>query len=149
MDSEAHPWEPRPGVTETLNLRKEPLLDETDVQSASVRTNAQNNLEVAVVLTPAGTRRFAEATRQYAGRQLAMLVDGQVRMAPRVHEPITGSECVIAGVFTPAEAEGLAAAIRGQPTPRPRDGADNPPQDPSMLEAIEADSTHAMKEKNK
>lgn len=45
-------------------------------------------LLLAVRLSPEGRRRLAEVTAVAEGRRLAVVVDGEVVAAPRIHEPI-------------------------------------------------------------
>jgi preprotein translocase subunit SecD len=76
---------------------------------------------VTIKFDAAGTREFTSVTSQYAPggsrnpnpntyRQLAIVLDGQVRSAPVIREPIVGGRAEISGRFTLAEATLLANA---------------------------------------
>ncbi|MDW8305701.1 MAG: protein translocase subunit SecD [Leptospiraceae bacterium] len=77
----------------------------------------QNTVEFE--LTNEGRKRFAEITSKNRGRLLAILIDGVVRSAPRINEPITGGRARITGSFTPQEAKDLALIIREGALPVP------------------------------
>jgi hypothetical protein len=66
---------------------------------------------VSFVLTPEGSARFSELTRENTGRRLAILVDGKVVSAPVVRAEIAGGQGQISGRFTPIETEALARQI--------------------------------------
>lgn len=76
------------------------------------------SLFVELVLTPDGARRFEALTRRVAGQRVALLLDGHVRMAPVVQEPITGGRVSLAmdARTTRDEAEALAISLPTQHT---------------------------------
>src|SRR5690606_7434179 len=51
-----------------------------------------------------GADLFARITQENVGRQLAIVLDGELYSAPRINEPITGGNAVISGDFTLGEA---------------------------------------------
>jgi preprotein translocase subunit SecD len=53
--------------------------------------------------------------RANVGRRVAIVVDGEVVSAPRVNPGITGTEFMIYGAFTKAEAQRIAADLSSQP----------------------------------
>lgn len=63
---------------------------------------------IAFRLTHEGAERFATVTRQYQGRQLAILLDGKVLSAPVIKDPITTGTGTITGRFTLEEASDLS-----------------------------------------
>ena len=79
-----------------------------------VKDQAQSHPEVVLTFTDAGKIRFAEATRRHIGRQLAIIVDGQIVTAPLVREEITGGVAVVAGAFTVQEAHVIVDKIYGR-----------------------------------
>ncbi len=97
--------------TETLNVEKKVLLDQTALKSAVVSKSRQDYWQVDFSLTPDGTERFAEITGQNIGKQLAIVIDGQLITAPTIQSPITGGKGQITGNFTGQEAKDLAAKI--------------------------------------
>jgi SecD/SecF fusion protein len=59
-----------------------------------------------------GAEKFAEITRNNVGRQLAIVLDGELQSAPRINEPILGGNCEISGDFDLREAYDLANVLR-------------------------------------
>ncbi|MBU0491403.1 MAG: hypothetical protein KKA73_28345 [Chloroflexi bacterium] len=86
------------------------ILTDEDVQQAAAATQ-DGQWHVRVVLTPAGAAKLADYTQDNVGHYLVIARDGAVISAPRVNAPIAGGEAVIAGRFTAAEAQLLAAQL--------------------------------------
>lgn len=70
-------------------------------------------------LTNEGRKKFADITRANTGRQLAILIDGRIRSAPSINEPITGGRARISGSFSQQEAKDLALIIKEGALPVP------------------------------
>jgi preprotein translocase subunit SecD len=68
---------------------------------------------VAITFNDAGASRMTIATAGHVGRPLAILIDGEVVMAPVLRSPITAS-AVISGDFMRAEAERIVSGIVGR-----------------------------------
>ena len=97
---------------ETLNVRKEVLLDQSAVSSATVQTQAPSQAPmIEVVLTAAGQKAFADITRRTVGKRLAIVVDGKLLVAPRIEAEIPGGRALITGAFSMREASELAGKI--------------------------------------
>lgn len=64
-----------------------------------------------------GTRLFAEATGENVGHALAIILDGEVMMAPIIREPILGGAGQISGNFTTQSAGDLALLLRAGALP--------------------------------
>ncbi|HVR35349.1 MAG TPA: hypothetical protein VMS21_05805 [Methylomirabilota bacterium] len=62
-------------------------------------------------LNPEGARLFAELTQANVGRQLAILLNGEVYSAPLITGPITGGQVSITGQFTHEDASDLATLL--------------------------------------
>ncbi|MEJ2081112.1 MAG: protein translocase subunit SecD [Acidobacteriota bacterium] len=73
--------------------------------------------EVEFFLNSEGVRRFSEATADNVGNQLAIVLDGVVRSAPRIDSRIDTEAARITGSFTPEEAEDLALVLRSGALP--------------------------------
>lgn len=92
-------------VEERLHVLKQRLLDRSSLKSAVVQKNPLTGAaEIQIAFTASGTKRFAEVTRQNAGKRLAIVIDGRVYSAPRVLGEIAGGKAVIAGSFSEQEA---------------------------------------------
>ncbi len=79
-----------------------------------VEDNGSTIPVVSFVLTEAGTKKFAEATKTAAskGWTLGIYYDGEFISVPTVEEPITGGSGVINGFASIDEAKNLASNIR-------------------------------------
>jgi preprotein translocase subunit SecD len=97
---------------EVLFVQKTALLDQTDLKSATVSTNAQMSTpQIDISFTDKGTKRFAEVTRQNIGKRLAIIIGGQIYSAPHIQAEITSGDGQITGSFSEQEAQDLAAKI--------------------------------------
>ncbi|MGH7294527.1 MAG: SecDF P1 head subdomain-containing protein, partial [Polyangiaceae bacterium] len=103
----------------SLVLTGDVVVGTADVTDAYARVDEQgmNAPYVAVTLSDAGGRRFADVTEQWVNRRLAILVDGHVDSAPVVKSRIAGGRLSITmGAGDPdqqlADARRLAASLR-------------------------------------
>lgn len=81
-------------------------------KAAVVRDSLTDQPRVSITLDEAGRLRFAELTRTNIDRQIAVLLDGKLLMAPVVREPITGGKCEITGSDFAQTATVLAASLQ-------------------------------------
>ncbi|MBN1403657.1 MAG: protein translocase subunit SecD [Opitutales bacterium] len=96
-----------------------PEMTGKSVDSASAAIGQFGGNMVNMQFTSEGSKRFADITRRIAEEnersgtqgQLAIVLDGQLRSAPRVSEPITGGSAQITGSFTQREAIDLANVL--------------------------------------
>ncbi len=58
-----------------------------------------------------GGKAFGDLTTANSGKQMAILMDGEILSAPNINEPITGGSCEISGSFTRESATALASAL--------------------------------------
>jgi preprotein translocase subunit SecD len=68
---------------------------------------------VSVTFNTDGAAKMFRASQSHIGQPLAILVDGEVVIAPVVRSPITTS-AIITGNYTRAEAERIVAGILGR-----------------------------------
>ncbi len=73
-------------------IQKRSLLTGAELTRAEVSAdpNATGNWQVAIEFSPEGARRFGEVTEQNVGKQLAIVLDGNVYSDPRINERIPG-----------------------------------------------------------
>ncbi|GEL25683.1 hypothetical protein PSU4_46370 [Pseudonocardia sulfidoxydans NBRC 16205] len=88
-------------------------LDGSHVASAEA-TNESGTWAVQVGLTPAGATAFADLSGRNVGKQLAIVVDGDLVSAPIIQAPITGGAVQISGDFDRTAATRLADRIMGR-----------------------------------
>jgi len=83
------------------------------VKSATVGQDpTTGKIEVNVTMDAAGTKTWADYTTSHVNQQVAIVLDGVVKSAPSVNEPITGGQTAISGSFTPDEAKSLATVLQ-------------------------------------
>jgi preprotein translocase subunit SecD/SecD/SecF fusion protein len=99
-----------------------PFMTGEVVKSAGVSQNSQTGqIEVNITMNAEGSKTWAEATTRMApiskggtsptGEQVAIVLDGVVKSAPSVNEPITGGQTAISGKFTAEEAKNLKTVL--------------------------------------
>jgi preprotein translocase subunit SecD len=87
----------------------------TDAQA----TFQDNQPVVSFKFDAAGSRRFADATRENVGKPFAIVLDSKVISAPVIREPIVGGSGIISGSFTVQSASELALLLRAGALPAP------------------------------
>lgn len=109
------------GKTAMLEFKDEEgntLLTGTDLKDAQAAMNQQNNqCVVNLEFSDEGSKKFADATLKNVGRQIAILLDGEVLTNPVVREPIMGGRAEISGQRDLEEAQHLAVLLRSGALP--------------------------------
>jgi preprotein translocase subunit SecD len=95
---------------ERFYLHDEVLVDQSDVESASVVDN-RGHSAVELVLTSVGTKKFEKLTEGNVGKQCGMILNGQLVSAPRIMGPIRSGRAIIMSDFTEAEARRIAEGL--------------------------------------
>ncbi|NTU70799.1 MAG: protein translocase subunit SecD [Coriobacteriia bacterium] len=89
------------------------IMNGSVVKSASVGQDpTTGKIEVNLVMDAEGTKTWADFTTANVRKQIAIVLDGVVKSAPVVNEPITGGQTAISGTFTADEAKALAAVLQ-------------------------------------
>jgi protein-export membrane protein SecD len=78
-----------------------------------------NQAIVTLDLTSEGATQFADVTRGHVNERLAIVLDGIVRMAPNIRQPITTGSAQIEGFDTVQEARDIAIVLRAGALPAP------------------------------
>jgi preprotein translocase subunit SecD len=109
---------PAPGLKEAdsadgskIYLYDEIIVNNSDIAHAEVKP--QHNgpyFQVWVTLTPAGAQRMHDTTMKNIGKPMAILIDGEVIMAPVIRDALS-EYAVIDGRLTEREAERIVAGI--------------------------------------
>lgn len=88
--------------------------DVADAEGGAIQTSASSGRQyvVSLNLTDAGKEKFAAATEENVGKQIAIVYDGEIISAPTVNEAITGGQAQIDGMESVEEAQNLASYIR-------------------------------------
>jgi hypothetical protein len=109
---------PAPGLREAkvedsgrfIYLHQEVVVSNDDIAEARIVSISASQYNVSVTLNKTGADKMQAATSGHIGRLLAILLDGQVVMAPVIRSPIEGS-AVITGNLTKAQAERIVNGI--------------------------------------
>lgn len=81
------------------------ILTGSDVSNASVYVNNNGEPVITLKLNSSGTEKFAEATKTYLGKKIAIEMDGEVLTAPTVQSVISDGQATITGSSSLAEAK--------------------------------------------
>lgn len=99
------------GTDRVIYLHSDIVVTNGDIsQSRVLPGNGPARFWVGVEFSQAGAEKMRRATASHVGQPLAILIDGDVVLAPVLRVPITGS-AVISGDFTRDEAERIAKGI--------------------------------------
>jgi hypothetical protein len=109
---------PAPGLREakvdgsgrSIYLHQEVVVSNGDIAEARIVPIGASHYNVSVTLNKTGADKIHAATSGHIGRLVAILLDGQVVMAPVIRSPIEGS-AVITGNLTKAQAERIVNGI--------------------------------------
>ena len=92
--------------------------DVADAQGGAIQNQSTSAKEYVVSLTltsdgdNSGKEKFAEATKNNVGKQIAIVYDNNIISAPNVNEEISGGKAQISGMSDLEEAQNLASYIR-------------------------------------
>jgi preprotein translocase subunit SecD len=97
----------------SLILGTDVLLDNSDIDKASVELDFKSKPSIMIQMTDEGARRFADITAQNVDQRIAIVVDGQIFAAPMVREPIRGgrAQVTLPKETTAQDAAALTAGI--------------------------------------
>lgn len=99
------------GSEQPLYLRQEVIVTNSDIASARVLPgNAPGQYAIEVEFSASGAARMRQATAGHIGKHVAILIDGQVVMAPLLRSPISTS-ALVTGSFTKAGAERIVKGV--------------------------------------
>jgi len=89
------------------------VLDGTVITSARVNYNNYTSAaEVSMTMNSTGAAKWEVITEQNIGKQIAIVMDGQVYSYPNVQNKISGGSSQITGHFTQEEADDLATVLK-------------------------------------
>ena len=78
---------------------------------ASAGYDSNGRIVVSMAFTTQGQAEFAKLTSENVGKQLAIVLDGEMKSAPRINSAIEG-DAVIEGIDTLAEAQDIALVLQ-------------------------------------
>ena len=117
--------------TENLLVKKRPELTGSSISRAMAQRDNMGRPDIEFTLNAKGAEKFAEVTREHVNQRMAIVLDGDVRSAPRIEEPIETGSGRITGQFTYDEALDLANVLEN-PLRAPLDLEASSQVDPTM-----------------
>jgi len=97
--------------TRSVYLHAEDVATNSDISRAYIiQVDHSSQYSVGIEFNPSGTEKIGAATAKHIGKPVAILLDGQVVMAPVVRAQI-GESAVITGDFSRTEAEKIVKGI--------------------------------------
>jgi preprotein translocase subunit SecD len=100
---------PVKGSEKKVHIHYATVVTNGDLLKARV-VEISGRYEVGVTLTPPGAEKMTDATSRHLRRPLAIILDGEVVAVQTVRQAL-GSEIVISGDFTQAEATRIADGL--------------------------------------
>ena len=95
------------------HVGKGPALDGKYIASANVNYNQMTGApEVSMSMNSKGAIEWENITGENVGRQIAIVMDGQVYSYPNVQNKISGGNSSISGHFTQSDADDLANVLK-------------------------------------
>jgi preprotein translocase subunit SecD len=88
-----------------------------EIRNASPTIDEYGTQAIKFSLNADGAAKFARATGENVGRQLAIILDNTVTSAPSIRERISGGEANITGTFTQQEALDLSMVLKSGALP--------------------------------
>ena len=99
------------GKPESTLLTDPPLLDSKAIRYVAVDYDAEQKPFILINLTGDGAKRFEQITKDMVGKQIGLVIRGQLFSTPRVMETIHGGKIAINGGFTARQAANLATRL--------------------------------------
>jgi preprotein translocase subunit SecD len=99
------------GSDRVIYLHEEIVVTNSDIaSSAVVPGSSPSRFNIGIHLTEAGAEKIRQAAANHLGKPLALLIDGEVVMAPVIRGAI-GQSALITGDYSRAEAERIVNGI--------------------------------------
>jgi hypothetical protein len=99
------------GSDRIIYLHEEVVVTNSDIaSSAVVPGSSPSRFNIGIRLNEAGAEKMRQATANHLGKPLALLIDGEVVMAPTLRSSV-GDSALISGDYSRAEAERIVNGI--------------------------------------
>jgi protein-export membrane protein SecD len=107
-------------ATTTQQVLTPTLLTGKYIKTARVEYDQRTNKpQIGLVFDSEGAKLFADITKDNIGKQLAILLDGQIISAPTIQSEIVGGQAQISGTFSIQEANTLSRSLKFGALPIP------------------------------
>lgn len=100
-----------PETEEIVKLVGTPIIDRNHILSVQRTYDERKRFSLAMKLTPEGAARMEHATRNHLRQKMALMIDGQVKIAAIINSVITTGNISLSGDFNKEELEEIAAAL--------------------------------------
>ena len=107
----------RTAMLQFKDVNNNVVLTGKDLKDAKAQVSQGNQAVVGLEFSEEGGQKFADLTARNIGRQISIVLDGEVLTAPVVQEAITGGRAQISGSRNVEEAEQLAILLRSGSLP--------------------------------
>lgn len=107
----------RTAMLQFKDVKGNVVLTGKDLKDAKAQVSQGNQAVVGLEFSEEGGQKFADLTARNIGKQIAIVLDGEVLTAPVVQEAITGGRAQISGSRNVEEAEHLAILLRSGSLP--------------------------------
>lgn len=107
------------GSAKTIIVDRDAVFTGEYIENAWLEYDQNNLPGVGMSFTKRGAAIFERVTEQNTGRNMAIVLDGQVHSAPVIKEKISQGRASINGSFTVEEASDLALILRAGSLPAP------------------------------
>jgi SecDF, P1 head subdomain len=102
------------GSDRVIYLLDEVVVTNGDIARSAVAPGATpSTFNIGIRFNEAGAEKMRRATADHLGKPIAVLIDGEVVMAPTLRSPVSDS-ALISGDFSQAEAERIVNGISGR-----------------------------------
>lgn len=88
-------------------------MDVYDLKSVEASVDPNAGYIVSIVFTDEGSRKFADVTTELIGKQLSIVVDGEVISNPTIQAAIVDGKAQITGLDSFEEAQDIVTKIKG------------------------------------
>lgn len=88
-------------------------LDVYDLKSVEASVDPNAGYIVSIVFTDEGSKKFADVTTELIGKQLSIVVDGEVISNPTIQAAIVDGKAQITGLDSFEEAQNIVTKIKG------------------------------------
>ena len=102
------------GTSDVVYLHSEVILSNSDISRAGAMKDENGSPAISILIAPQAQFRLQNATRKNRDKRLAILVNGQVIMAPIIRWDISES-AMISGRLTQEEVDRIVESLNSQP----------------------------------
>jgi SecD/SecF fusion protein len=103
---------PRPPIAVVLPKKADPDLSGAITSDAFPSRDDMGRPDIIFTLKPAAATAFGKMSTDYTGRDMAVVLDGQLQSVATMQSAILNGNVMITGTFSPEEAQNLASVLQ-------------------------------------